>query len=82
MGGNIGKDLISTIDKNYDFTVAELSSFQLMDASPKCDYAILTGITENHLDYHLNMDEYISAKENLLKNASHIILNYDCVVRK
>ena len=80
LGGNIGKDLISTIDKNYDFTVAELSSFQLMDASPKCDYAILTTITENHLDYHLNMDEYISSKENLLKNANHIILNYDCEI--
>lgn len=77
LGGNIGSPLINAIGKCYDFIVSELSSFQLMDACPICDVAIITNITENHLDYHINMDEYILAKENLLKNAKHIILNYD-----
>jgi len=77
LGGNIGRPLINALGENYDYTVAELSSFQLMDAAPVCDAAIITGITENHLNYHTDMDEYISAKENLLKNAGRIILNYD-----
>ena len=77
LGGNIGAPLIDAICGGYDFIVSELSSFQLMDASPICDVAIITGITENHLDYHTDMAEYISAKENLLKNAKRIILNYD-----
>ncbi len=77
LGGNIGTPLIDAVCGGYDFIVSELSSFQLMDASPFCDTAIITGITENHLDYHTDMAEYISAKEGLLKNASRIILNYD-----
>lgn len=77
LGGNIGKPLISAIGKDYDFTIAELSSFQLLDSSPLCHTAIITNITENHLNWHKDMEEYICAKENLLKNAGHIILNYD-----
>lgn len=77
LGGNIGKPLISALEGGYDFIVSELSSFQLIDSSPKCDAAIITGITENHLNWHRDMDEYIRAKENLLKNAKRIILNYD-----
>lgn len=77
LGGNIGKPLINAIGAGYDYIVAELSSFQLMEAQPVCDVAIITGITENHLNYHTDMEEYISAKENLLRGAGRIILNYD-----
>ena len=31
------------------------------------DYAILTNITKDHLDYHKNMDEYAKAKKKLFK---------------
>lgn len=77
LGGNIGKPLINAINKNYGYVIAELSSFQLYDSSPRCDVAIITNITENHLNWHTDMDEYLRSKANLLKNASHIILNYD-----
>ncbi len=75
LGGNIGKPLLDAT--GYDFIVSELSSFQLMDASPLCDVAIITNITENHLNWHTDFNEYIESKENLLKNARRIILNYD-----
>ncbi len=77
LGGNIGNPLINAIGRDYRFIVSELSSFQLMDFSPACDVCVITNITENHLNYHKDMNEYISSKENLLKNAKRIVLNYD-----
>ena len=83
LGGNIGNPLICALDKGYDFIVSELSSFQLMDErAPACDTAIITNVTENHLDYHKDMDEYISAKERILENAKRIVLNYDNPILK
>jgi UDP-N-acetylmuramoylalanine--D-glutamate ligase len=51
-----------------DFAVVELSSFQLqtMRQSPK--RAILTNITPNHLNWHIDMDEYITAKCNICRH--------------
>lgn len=46
--------------------VLELSSFQLRTCStlhPRV--GILLNISENHLDFHKDMDEYISAKMRL-----------------
>ena len=77
LGGNIGKPLIKALDGSYDYIVSELSSFQLMDFCPECDVAIITNITENHLNYHSDMAEYINAKEHIIKNAKRVILNYD-----
>ncbi len=79
LGGNIGHPIIDFVDKvaRGDFLVAELSSFQLMGDSPYLDVAALTNISENHLDWHIDMDEYISAKANILKNAKRAVLNYD-----
>lgn len=82
LGGNIGKNLLATLDEiqEDDFVVAELSSFQLMKMSFSPDIAIITNVTPNHLDWHKGMDEYIKAKTNIFnfqnKN-SLLILNYD-----
>lgn len=59
-------------------TVAELSSFQLMSFSPRADRALITNISPNHLDWHSSMDEYISAKENLVRFSDKRIFNFDC----
>lgn len=77
LGGNIGTPITYALDGDYDFAVCELSSFQLCDFAPKCDCAVLTCITPNHLDWHADMSEYISAKENVLKNARRRVLCYD-----
>ncbi len=77
LGGNIGTPLLYALGIPLDFLVAELSSFQLIDNAPSCDVAIITSITENHLNWHRGMDEYIDSKKNLLKNAKSMILNYD-----
>lgn len=79
LGGNIGTPLITYLDKiqRDDLCVCELSSFQLFDTAPSLDVAIITGITPNHLDWHRDMREYISAKENILVNSKRLILSLD-----
>ncbi len=73
LGGNIGTSLLPTLaqDGAHRLALLELSSFQLLDAFP-CGHpralplaAAVTGITENHLDFHGSMREYIDAKRKI-----------------
>lgn len=41
------------------------------------DIGIFTNITKEHLDKHPNMQNYLSCKEELLKNSKKVILNHD-----
>ena len=70
-GGNIGTPLSEYIlsGEKADVVVLELSSFQLQTCStlhPRV--GILLNISENHLDFHKDMDEYVSAKMRLFAN--------------
>ena len=78
--GNIGVPMTPQLDKALRYAVAELSSFQLMNFSPKCMRALITNVSENHLDFHSSYDEYIWAKENILRECAERIFNYDCEV--
>ena len=77
--GNVGSPLIASLDKTDDnsYIVAELSSFQLIDMEPVLNVAVITNITENHLDWHKDLEEYISAKLNITKRSDKIVLDYD-----
>ncbi len=68
-GGNIGTPLSEYIlkreleGKKSDIIVLELSSFQLQACHTlKPKVATLLNISENHLDHHADMQEYIEAK--------------------
>ena len=55
ISGNIGKSFSSVCQKKYDYDVIELSSFQLdgiVNFQPKI--AVLTGISEDHMDRYSN----------------------------
>lgn len=70
-GGNIGTPLSEYVlsGERADVVVLELSSFQLQTCSllrPRV--AILLNISENHLDFHKDMEEYVSAKMRLFAN--------------
>ncbi len=69
LGGNIGRAMLPIVDKvePSDVAVVELSSFQLISMRMSPKVAVLTNVTPNHLDKHRDMDEYISAKSNLLR---------------
>lgn len=68
VGGNIGTPLSSFLLQEQiapaaQVAVLEVSSFQLMHArSFKPHVAVLINISPNHLDYHADMEEYVSAK--------------------
>lgn len=68
VGGNIGRPLFPVVQdiRPNDFSVAELSSFQLISMRKSPDVAIITNITPNHLDIHKDMDEYVAAKRNIM----------------
>ena len=86
IGGNLGTPLLGEVEgmTSADYAVLELSSFQLFDLdngrfSP--DYAIITNITPNHLDWHTDMQEYAAAKKIIFKNQDEnkrTVLCYDC----
>ena len=82
IGGNIGTPIVSNlfdISEN-DFVVLELSSFQLFDSKIKPSVAVVTNISENHLDWHSDFDEYLESKINVSRcqdNKDVLILNYD-----
>ena len=69
--GNIGNSIALQIALDpKSIYVAEISSFQLDDIdSFRPDIAVLTNITEDHLDrYGYNFENYIKAKFNIIKN--------------
>lgn len=82
LGGNIGTPLLTRADqiKKSDIAVIELSSFQLMTMKKSPEIAVVTNLTPNHLDMHLDMAEYVEAKRNILRyqSASYkAVLNLD-----
>jgi UDP-N-acetylmuramoylalanine--D-glutamate ligase len=69
--GNIGYSITRQIAIDpKPLYVAEISSFQLDDIMTfRPDVAVLTNITEDHLDrYDYRFENYISAKFNIIKN--------------
>ncbi len=69
LGGNIGTPLLSLCPqmKADDIAVVELSSFQLMDMTMSPSVAVITNLSPNHLDIHKDMQEYITAKQNIYR---------------
>jgi UDP-N-acetylmuramoylalanine--D-glutamate ligase len=71
MVGNIGYSFARQVAMDpKKIYVAEISSFQLDDIKTfRPDVAILTNITEDHLDrYEYNFENYIKSKFNIIKN--------------
>ncbi|MFZ4785798.1 MAG: UDP-N-acetylmuramoyl-L-alanine--D-glutamate ligase [Flavobacteriales bacterium] len=83
LAGNVGQSFaLQVAEKNFDFYVLELSSFQLDNMySFKADIAILTNITPDHLDrYNYDFQQYIDSKFRIVQNqteADAFIYNLD-----
>ncbi|MFW5488217.1 MAG: UDP-N-acetylmuramoyl-L-alanine--D-glutamate ligase [Desulfovibrio sp.] len=69
-GGNIGTPLSEYLlsGQKADALVLEVSSFQLSTCrSFKPQVGLLLNISENHLDYHADMEEYFEAKLSMFR---------------
>lgn len=69
--GNIGKvqpfDFIDNAKKD-DIIVYEMSSFQLQDLDRSPHVAVVLMVTQEHLDYHQDVAEYVQAKSNITRH--------------
>lgn len=82
LGGNIGKPLLSEVDKmtENDYAILELSSFQLHTMKYSPEIGVITNLSPNHLDWHKDYNEYIEAKTNIfrhMKSENRLVLNAD-----
>jgi UDP-N-acetylmuramoylalanine--D-glutamate ligase len=80
--GNVGSPMIKHIELGADdIAVAEISSFQLETLNSFCPHvAVVLNLTEDHLNRHYNMENYIFLKKKILKNCTETeiaVLNYD-----
>ena len=79
LGGNIGTPLLPRLYEmtKEDYAVVELSSFQLMTMQKSPARAVITNLSPNHLNWHLDMDEYVDSKCNIYRNEGNafVVLN-------
>lgn len=81
--GNFGNPLINEVEELgfNDLALLEISSFQLETLySLRPHIAVITNITEDHLNRHYNMDNYVFLKSKLIRNlreSEYAVLNYD-----
>ena len=72
-----------TLKKKIEYVVMEVSSHSLEIGRVEVvdfDYALFTNLTQDHLDYHLTMENYFQAKRKLflkLKDVNNSVINID-----
>ncbi len=79
LGGNIGTPILECKNFQNGYVIIEASSFQLHHSQFICpDYALFLNLTNDHLDWHGNRQNYLSAKLKIFqhqKKYQYAILN-------
>jgi UDP-N-acetylmuramoylalanine--D-glutamate ligase len=68
LGGNIGIPPLNMLKNNIhsdDWVVLELANFQLIDLKHSPHIGVCLMVVPEHMDWHVDMDEYITAKQQL-----------------
>ena len=69
LGGNIGTPVLNLKFKNNCYAIIEASSFQLAYSKYiQPDYALLLNVSNDHLDWHGSMQNYINSKFKIFNN--------------
>ena len=66
LGGNIGRPLIDLIDDEFDYLIAEISSYQASDLSVSPHIAMFTNLYYVHSVWHLSHENYCRDKLHLI----------------
>lgn len=77
LAGNIGLPLLELleVDREPEWWVIELSSFQTRDFDGAPTIAVVNNVYEEHLDWHLTRDRYATDKLRIAKNAQRLVVN-------
>ena len=68
LGGNIGTPILNLKSSKENFLIIEASSFQLAHSKfIRPDYAFLLNITNDHIDWHGSMKNYLNSKFKIFK---------------
>jgi UDP-N-acetylmuramoylalanine--D-glutamate ligase len=70
LGGNIGiapLDMLKDDIQPDDWVVLELANFQLIDIKHSPHIAVCLMVVPEHLNWHADMDEYVTAKQQLFR---------------
>ena len=80
-GGNIGFPLSDAVRRDVDVVVAEVSSFQLWWTDTfRPRVAVWLNLAEDHLDWHPDLDSYVTAKARIWahqEKSDLIVVNVD-----
>ena len=77
------KIFYKSVKKNIEYVIMEVSSHSLEMGRVEVidfDFASFTNLTQDHLDYHLNMENYFQAKRKLflkLKDINNSVINIE-----
>lgn len=78
LGGNIGNPVLDLPIYPNGIYVLELSSYQLsLSHSLNLDVAVWTNLTEDHLERHKTLENYIAAKKRIFDAAKLAIIGVD-----
>ena len=76
--GNVGLPILDTLTLDCDVVVAELSSFQLESTDNlSLHSAALLNISDDHLDRHGNMANYLAIKQRIFDGARAVVAQRD-----
>ncbi len=77
--GNVGTSPLEVIDKEFEYVIIELSSYQLYYLNNlDLNIGIILNIYQDHLDWHKNFSEYLDSKKRIIdfiKNGDESIKN-------
>lgn len=82
--GNIGLNVLTLNIEKIDYFIVEMSSYNLyLMKYVIFDISILLNITEDHIFYHGNMENYVNAKEKAVLNSkqSIVCIDDDCTTK-
>lgn len=70
LGGNIGAGVFDLKLRPEAFVILELSSFQLIDLHKSPHIAVILMVTSEHMNWHKNLEEYVTAKGQMVLHQS------------
>jgi len=77
---NLNTIFCEMIDENVEFVIMEVSSHALsLDRTFAIHFhtAVFTNLTQDHLDFHITLNEYAKTKFKLFENADRAFINID-----